>query len=152
MKRLLIASTIAVTLLVAAACTPTTPADPTTTTTTATSTTSTTSTTVPDTPPVLESVAVATGRLHTCALVGDGTARCWGDNSAGQLGNGTIGGSSSVPGTVTGLTDASDITVGDNQSCALLGDGTARCWGDNTAGQLGNGTTTRSSVPVTVSG
>jgi len=52
--------------------------------------------------------------------------------------------------TSTGLTDAAAITVGTLDSCALINDGTVRCWGSNWYGQLGDGTNTDSNTPVTV--
>jgi alpha-tubulin suppressor-like RCC1 family protein len=54
--------------------------------------------------------------------------------------------------TVTGLTGAVQISSGDNHTCALLADGTARCWGNNGVGQLGDGTTTNRTSPVAVFG
>ena len=80
---------------------------------------------------------ITAGGRYTCALVAGGQARCWGRNSAGQLGNGTTGGSSSTPVAVTGLSGATQITAGGSHTCALVAGGQARCWGDNFAGQLG---------------
>jgi len=100
-------------------------------------------------------VAVAGGDAHTCALLGNGTAKCWGLNSSGQLGTGTTT-SSSTPVTVSGLTNAIAIAagggLGNSHTCALLANGTARCWGSNSSGQLGDGTTTTRLSPVAVSG
>ena len=86
-------------------------------------------------------IAIAAGGYHTCALLGDGTVRCWGADSTFQLGNVTPDGSSSTatPVTVSGLANVKAITAGSASSCALLADGTARCWGSNYSGQLGNG-------------
>ena len=96
--------------------------------------------------------SIAVGMNYTsCAVVNDGTARCWGENSDGQLGNGTTN-NSSTPVTVTGLSGASGVAPGGWHSCAVRTDSTLRCWGQNTFGQLGNGSTTSSLVPVTVSG
>jgi alpha-tubulin suppressor-like RCC1 family protein len=101
---------------------------------------------------ITTATTIATGTNHTCALLSDGTVRCWGDNSSGQLGNGTQT-NSFTPVGVTGITTtATSVAAGDLHTCALLSDGTVRCWGDNYTGQLGNGTQTKSSIPVEVSG
>jgi alpha-tubulin suppressor-like RCC1 family protein len=97
-------------------------------------------------------VAVSSGWRHTCALLNDGTVRCWGDNEFGQLGDGTTT-TSSIGVQVVGITGAVAITAGWwHHSCALLADGSVRCWGANEWGQLGNGTNTASSVPVAMTG
>lgn len=99
------------------------------------------------------------GGSHTCALHGDGTGRCWGLNSYGQIGDGTAatpdGGPPGVPYRlspvqVVGLRNASQISTGQYHTCAVS-DGTVLCWGDNSAGQLGDGTTAPyRSVPTIV--
>jgi alpha-tubulin suppressor-like RCC1 family protein len=105
---------------------------------------------------ISDAVAITSGYQHTCALLGDGTARCWGDNANGQLGDGTHGESydrpTPTPVTVFGLSGAVAINAGTSHTCAVLGNGTARCWGSNWDGQVGNGTTTNfvtSPEPVT---
>lgn len=108
--------------------------------------------------------AITAGGYHACALVRDGTVRCWGYNASGDLGDGSEGswGNNAIPGkstpvAVTGLGGAKDIAAGDFHTCALLGDGTARCWGYDLFGQLGNGPEAKLGVvsyptPVIVSG
>ena len=97
--------------------------------------------------------SVATSEAHTCARTGDGRLWCWGDNSWGQLGDGTTN-SSTVPVAVTALgTGVVQASTGyASNTCAILDDGSAWCWGDNSDGQLGNGTTVASLVPARVSG
>ena len=87
---------------------------------------------------------IAAGGPDTCAVLADGTAKCWGDNSDGQLGNGTLNGSA-VPVTVenaagTGpLTGIAQIVIGGGDACARMRDGTAQCWGESADGALGAG-------------
>jgi len=89
--------------------------------------------------------AISASVNHTCAVTTSGGAKCWG---GGNLGNG--GGGSPRPVDVSGLTSGvSMISSGQSLTCAV-GSGTARCWGSNGNGQLGNGTTTASSIPVLV--
>ncbi len=90
------------------------------------------------------------GLVHACALVEGGTAWCWGWNSEGQVGDGTKGTDRSTPVKVAGLTDAVQLALGDYHSCARLADGTAVCWGANTHGQLGDGTTDQHLTPTPV--
>jgi alpha-tubulin suppressor-like RCC1 family protein len=99
---------------------------------------------------------IAAGGSHTCALLVDGSVWCWGAGGKGQLGNGSTS-DSAAPVAVTGLPGAVQITAGGNlsggdTSCALTSAGAVYCWGWNSAGQLGNGSTTDSDVPVAVSG
>ena len=102
---------------------------------------------------VLTAVTIATGFEHSCALLLDGNTLCWGLNDAGQLGTGTSGGinqRSGIPLTVSGPVFA--VNAGGNHTCVLTPNGTANCWGDGFYGQLGNGSTAGSALPVTVSG
>ncbi len=97
---------------------------------------------------------VAVGGAHACALVGSpGIVLCWGDNTYGQLGNGTTT-TSATPVQVTGLTNATAITAGADHTCARRIDGTVACWGRDDQGQIGDGTAGGGSrtSPVTVVG
>lgn len=73
------------------------------------------------------------------ALLKDGTVRAWGDNVAGQIGDGTLE-DRSAPVPVTALTGIKDIAAGGTHALALTEDGRVFSWGDNAYGQLGNGT------------
>lgn len=138
--------------------------------------------------------AVSGGTFHTCAKLADQTARCWGNNSQGQLGDGTRinsfnavtvtglsgvqsisaglyttcaltttgaavcwgssdqgSGGNSPPVAVFGVSAATGVAAAGESSCALLG-GAVKCWGYNYTGALGNGTFVDSTIPVSVTG
>jgi alpha-tubulin suppressor-like RCC1 family protein len=146
-------------------------------------------------------MAVVAGYEHSCALLSGGTVQCWGNNASGQLGNGTasnpdagtlitVSGLSGATALIAGgsfggsyscalLSDGSvkcwgEITVGESSTsptgvpglnggviqiagggahaCALLSDGTVKCWGNNQDGELGSGTSVYSASAVAVSG
>ena len=102
---------------------------------------------------VVDAVDITAGATHTCALIVGGTVDCWGGNQSGQLGRTYVNedpNPTAYP--VGGLTGATAIAAGFAHTCVIVGDGTARCWGDNNSGQLGNGTTVNSNVPVVVNG
>lgn len=90
-------------------------------------------------PPIPTQVSV--GDTHTCTLMSDGQTKCWGDNTYGQLGNGSTTASPS-PILVTGISNATQISSGYGYTCALITDGTVECWGNGGLGQLGNGVAT----------
>jgi alpha-tubulin suppressor-like RCC1 family protein len=95
---------------------------------------------------------IAAGWNHTCALVAGRGMQCWGWNYYGQLGDGTKA-SRTVPGPVYGLSESIDaIGVGWGHTCVVTGTGGVKCWGLNNSGQLGDGTTIDSQVPLVVVG
>jgi len=103
-------------------------------------------------------VAMDLGAGHACGILDDGMVNCWGNGkfsnstSGGRLGDGTDS-SSTYPRSVSlpvGRT-AISIDAGIDHTCAILDDSSAVCWGLNSMGQLGDGTTDNSTTPVTVS-
>ena len=106
--------------------------------------------------------AISTNGDTSCAVITGGTIECWGYGLNGQLGNGTTSFTdpftgeaasySLLPVTVSGISTATAVSVGQYEVCALLSDTTVKCWGDNTFGELGNSSTTSSLTPVAVSG
>jgi len=90
--------------------------------------------------------AISAGGGHTCAVLVDGTVRCWGFGSDGRLGygNGSSIGDDETPGSVgpveLGLA-ADAIAAGRDHNCAVLRDGSVRCWGYGFQGRLGYGNT-----------
>jgi len=97
--------------------------------------------------------AVAAGARHSLALLGAGTVMAWGEDRAGQLGDGVIAPSDETPVAVSGLSGVTAIAAGGEHSLALLGAGGAMAWGEDKFGELGDGSFGEASdVPVAVSG
>ena len=94
---------------------------------------------------------VSAGRHHTCATrASDGEVMCWGRGAEGQVGDNTAT-QRNVPTTTSpSLKQAYDISARGSHTCAWIGECNAMCWGDNTYGQLGNGTNVSASAPVAI--
>jgi len=99
----------------------------------------------------LSATSIASGHSasHTCAIIIDGSIQCWGPNNFGVIGDGTTT-NRNIPTQVSSLTNSFAVEVGTGyvSTCALFADDSIMCWGDNEYGQLGDGTTTDSLVPV----
>jgi alpha-tubulin suppressor-like RCC1 family protein len=97
-----------------------------------------------------EQIHVAVGNDFACALLNDGTVKCWGLNDSGQLGRDNttnVGASAGDMAALTAITlgagrTATAITAGRQHACALLDNATVKCWGSNASGGLGQGNTT----------
>jgi alpha-tubulin suppressor-like RCC1 family protein len=84
--------------------------------------------------------SIGLGWDHTCAVMNDATLRCWGRNQYGQLGLGVADEDPhTFPASVAGLTGVKSVDGGLGHTCVLKSNATLRCWGDNGAGQTGNG-------------
>lgn len=95
--------------------------------------------------------SVALGRHHACAIK-NSALYCWGYNAFGQLGDGTTANRYS-PTLVAGLTSGvMSVAAGGHSTCAILSSGSLKCWGENSFGQLGDGTILSRKVPTQVSG
>jgi alpha-tubulin suppressor-like RCC1 family protein len=88
---------------------------------------------------------------YSCAIVDFGQVWCWGDNRAGQLGDGTTT-TSATPVRVSGVEGATQLTAGVQHACALVSAGAIECWGDDRAGELGAGSISDHSTAVPVVG
>ncbi|HAW53019.1 MAG TPA: hypothetical protein DCX54_11930, partial [Flavobacteriales bacterium] len=103
-------------------------------------------------------IAVAAGGNHVLALSYDGTVWAWGDNTNGQLGDGSVAGQRNFPVKVVGingvdtLRDVVGIAAGGNHSLAIRSDGSVVSWGLNNSGQLGDSTKTNRNYPVATFG
>ncbi len=97
--------------------------------------------------------SMCTGTSHTCVILGGSSVKCWGINTAGQLGYGDQVQRNSPPAATVNLggKNASSIACGSQFTCASLqADGTVMCWGENTYGQIGDGSYTMRTSPVAV--
>lgn len=99
-------------------------------------------------------ISISHGFLDTCALLSGGAVQCWGNNSDGQVGNGSFA-DQHQPAAVSGLGSGSGvvaISAGFFHTCALFSNGGMSCWGENVDGELGTGTNDGSAIPVPVTG
>jgi alpha-tubulin suppressor-like RCC1 family protein len=96
---------------------------------------------------------ISAGGYHTCAVTTGGGVKCWGNNTNGQLGNGTVGGVATPVDVIEGsprlpLTGVAQISAGGLHTCAVTAGGAAKCWGRNVSGQLGVGLDVGQSRPA----
>jgi alpha-tubulin suppressor-like RCC1 family protein/PKD repeat protein len=97
-------------------------------------------------------LSVTTGRDHSCALLSGSEIKCWGSNFSGELGDGTTIGRLTPTDVISLTGSVTMISAGGEHSCALLTNGGIDCWGDNYAGQLGNGLAINHTTPTDVTG
>ncbi|MBC7465979.1 MAG: hypothetical protein H7256_08295 [Bdellovibrio sp.] len=93
---------------------------------------------------------ISAGRNHSCGITTAGLIRCWGTNSAGQLGDGTTTSPRVAPVSIDGSVTYSSISAGEDTTCAITTAGVLKCWGSNGSGQLGDGTATDRSSPTII--
>ena len=116
-------------------------------------------------PILINASQVSTGASHTCIVSINSTIKCWGSGDSGQLGNGSENNKyTATP--VPSIENATLVSAGGNirysddgsveykasHTCTLLSDNTVKCWGSGDSGQLGNGSISNQTTPVTVSG
>ncbi len=95
---------------------------------------------------------IAMGWNHACAVLGRGEVKCWGWNYYGQLGDETRATQTRPVSVRRLMEDALDVAIGWAHTCAVTTAGGVKCWGRNDFGQLGDGTTIDSIVPLSISG
>jgi len=95
--------------------------------------------------------ALVVQKSFACALAPDGSVWCWGSNSSGRLGDGTVE-DRAVPVRVQGLPRARGLALGLDHACAVGVEGRVWCWGANSYGELGDGTRRKRPRPARVEG
>src|SRR5690554_1105447 len=100
----------------------------------------------------IQAKSLSSGKGFSCAHLLDDSVACWGNNSQGQLGDDGTNISSQTPVAVVGLTQIQALSAGVDHSCAITQGNELWCWGNNTYGQLGNGSNTSSNQPIQLSG
>jgi hypothetical protein len=78
---------------------------------------------------ITSAIDISVGELHACAVTADGRVSCWGYDGNGELGTDVVGGSSSSPIVVPGVSSALAVAAGRQYSCALVQGGSVYCWG-----------------------
>lgn len=109
--------------------------------------------------PLRNVVSIDSGDYHVCALLQSGQLHCWGYNSSGVLGSGTLQSQANpAPVCASGsretedcvpLTNVTTFSMGEAHTCAVA-NGDALCWGEGDYGRLGNGTDDNSSIPTPI--
>jgi len=94
-------------------------------------------------------IAIGAGNTHACALKSNGTVWCWGTNAFNVLGDGTTDPYSAIPRLVSGISSATAMSIGPWHACVIVDGGALKCWGLNSNGQLGDGTSEPRLAPVT---
>ena len=95
--------------------------------------------------------AITAGEFHTCAILDDRSLKCWGLNGYGQLGDSSNSNKNTpTPVDLGSNRKAYAIASGNNHTCAILDDHSLKCWGYNTFGQLGDGSTDNKNTPVAI--
>lgn len=100
-------------------------------------------------------LSIDAGEMHTCAVSSLNTVLCWGYNNAGQVGDGTTtnrGTPVAISGGALTGTQVTAVNAGLDHTCAITAAQTVACWGGNSDGQLGDGTTANRTTPVAVTG
>ncbi len=106
--------------------------------------------------PLTGVTAISAGSFHTCALTAASSVKCWGWNAEGELGDGTTTEQAAPVDVCSDTTCAAPlsgvaaVSSGYSRTCAVASAGSAKCWGHNNVGQLGDGTTTNRTTPVDV--
>jgi alpha-tubulin suppressor-like RCC1 family protein/plastocyanin len=95
---------------------------------------------------------VTAGTKHTCGVTTANVVYCWGDNASGQLGAGTTGGMQLTPRRIAGTLQIRQVSAGSQHTCGVSTQDRIHCWGLNSSGQLGDGTTTNRPRAVQVAG
>jgi len=89
---------------------------------------------------IADATQVSVGDRHACARHARGVVTCWGAGNRGQIGRGLlVDDKPQAPGRVSGLDGVEEVAATTNATCARLTDGSVRCWGNNTLGELGQG-------------
>lgn len=101
-------------------------------------------------PAITGATQIASGDRHACVVTKDKKVQCWGLNDAGQLGTKPDAENHTAPVTVPGVTGVVKLVSGESAMCALLADGSARCWGANAEGELGLGKRSSDERPTKV--